>query len=80
MRYRLYRAQNGVEYAVYPNRDEVRPRTLDLYMRRFYGKRIQAFHAMLTPDEADELAKDLMAMAMRLRATADLEKEGEPHA
>jgi hypothetical protein len=56
---KIMNSQNGVEVSVFDN--TVSPFTLDLYMRRFIGekRRIQAFHAELTTEQARELIIDL---------------------
>lgn len=56
---KIMNSENGVEISIFDNIDS--PFTLDLYMRRFIGekKRIQAFHAVLTTQQAQELITDL---------------------
>ena len=55
------KSKNDVEISVFDN--TFTPFTLDLYMRRFIGekRKIQAFHAELTPDQAKELIIDLQS-------------------
>ena len=57
----IMKSKNDVEISVFDN--TFTPFTLDLYMRRFIGekRKIQAFHAELTPDQAKELIIDLQS-------------------
>ena len=60
-----HKAMNGVEVNIFENKD-TSPFLLDLYMRRFSGgesKKIQAFHAVLTPEQAVEIALELLDQA-----------------
>ena len=68
MTHKLMKAVNGIEVSVFDGRDS--PFTLDLYMRQFMKDRrrtIKAFHAELTPEMAEELAKDLCDRAYQVR-------------
>jgi len=64
----IYKSENGVEVCVFDN--GTTPFRLDLYMRRFGGgksRRIQAFHADLTPEMAETIANALLEKAEKVR-------------
>ena len=65
---KIMKTVNAIEVSVFDNTGS--PFTLDLYMRQFMNdkrKSIKAFHAELTPEMAEDLAKDLNAKAEQAR-------------